>query len=155
MAAAAVTTVQSGKRTVTRRAVVNAPATTLFALLADPHRHYELDGSGTIRDVPVVGPDRLTEGARFSVGMTQYGVPYTITSRVTAFDEDRLIEWRHPVGHRWRWQLEPLGPGQTQVTESWDYTRAKGARLLELTGYPAKNGEGISRTLEGLQSRFP
>jgi hypothetical protein len=75
MSNAAVTTVDSGARKVTRRVSVHAPPADLFALLADPHRHPELDGSGTIRDVPVTGPDRLSQGATFSVGMKQYGVP--------------------------------------------------------------------------------
>jgi hypothetical protein len=149
-----VSTVASGKRTVTRRALVSASAAELFDLVADPHRHYELDGSGTIRDVPVSGPDRLSEGATFSVGMKAYGVPYTITSTVTAFETNRLIEWRHPFGHRWRWELEPTDLGQTKVTETWDYSQAKLAVVYELTGYPGKNGAGISHTLERLVRRF-
>ena len=43
-----VTTVDSGARKVTRRVVVQAPAATVFALVADPHRHPELDGFGRV-----------------------------------------------------------------------------------------------------------
>ncbi len=64
-----VSTVDSGPRKVTRRVVVSAPASAVFALVGDPHRHPELDGSGTVRDVPVKGPHQLSEGASFSVGM--------------------------------------------------------------------------------------
>jgi hypothetical protein len=31
----------------------------VFSLIADPRRHIEIDGSGTVRDVAVKGPDRL------------------------------------------------------------------------------------------------
>ena len=56
MTTAAVETVDTGRRKVARRVVVHASAPDVFALIADPHRHPELDGSGTVRDVPVRGP---------------------------------------------------------------------------------------------------
>jgi uncharacterized protein YndB with AHSA1/START domain len=149
-----VTIVSVGKRKVARQVVVPATAAMIFDLIADPRRHPELDGSGTVRDSRVTGPDRLSEGARFSVGMKQFGFPYRITSTVTEFDEGRVIEWRHPLGHRWRWELEEIGTGTTRVTETFDYTRARGARSLELLGYPARNGDGISATLSALTKRF-
>jgi hypothetical protein len=154
MTDAAVTTVDLGARKVARRIVVHAPASDIFALVADPHRHLELDGSGTIRDIPVIGPDRLSEGAKFSVGMKRMGLPYKITSTVTAFEDDRLVEWQHPAGHRWRWELAELEPGTTEVTEVFDYTTAKSPKALELLGEPARNGDGITRTLEALSQRF-
>lgn len=149
-----VTTVDAGARKVTRRVQVQAPAATIFALVADPHRHPELDGSGTVRTTPVEGPERLSRGATFSVGMRQFGLPYTITSTVTAYEENRLIEWQHPMGHKWRWEFAETPPGTTQVTETFDYTTAKAPLILELTGFPAKNGRGITATLQALASRF-
>lgn len=154
MTAAAVTTVDSGARKVSRQVLVNAPAAAVFDLVADPHRHAELDGSGTVRDTAVTGPRRLSEGARFSVGMKQFGVPYTITSTVTAFEDGRLVEWQHPMGHRWRWELEELHPGTTRVTETFDYTTAKAPRLLELFRMPRANAAGVTKTLHGLAGRF-
>jgi uncharacterized protein YndB with AHSA1/START domain len=149
-----VTTVDRGPRQVSRRVLVHAPVAEVFALLADPHRHPELDGSGTVRDIPVAGPERLSQGAKFTVGMTQYGVPYKITSTVTAFERNRLIEWRHPLGHRWRWELDEVETGAIQITETFDYRAAKIPKLLELFGQPAKNGLGITKTLEALAARF-
>jgi uncharacterized protein YndB with AHSA1/START domain len=154
MTSATVTTVDSGARQVTRRVLVHAPAGDVFALIADPHRHPELDGSGTVRDVPVTGPDRLSQGAKFSVGMKQHGFPYTITSTVTAFEDGRLLEWQHPLGHRWRWELAETEPGTTEVTETFDYSTAKAPKLLELFGQPRANGVGITTTLEALAARF-
>lgn len=154
MSDTSVTEVDTGPRAVSRRVVVAAPAAEIFALLADPHRHPELDGSGTVRDTPVTGPSRLSQGARFGVGMEQYGVPYKITSTVTAFTDDVLLEWQHPLGHRWRWELLEVEPGSTQVTETFDYNDAKSPRMLELFGQPAKNGQGIGATLRALDDRF-
>jgi hypothetical protein len=154
MAESAVTTVDSGARKVTRRVSVHTRPAEVFALVADPHRHPELDGSGTVRDVPIIGPTRLSAGAEFTVGMKQYGVPYKITSKVTAFEEDRLVEWQHPMGHRWRWELAEPEPGVTQITETFDYTGAKAPKMLEMFGQPKKNGVGITKTLEALATRF-
>ncbi|HEX3786891.1 MAG TPA: SRPBCC family protein, partial [Pseudonocardiaceae bacterium] len=154
MTDATVTTANTGPRTVSRQVLVHAPADEIFALVADPHRHAELDGSGTVRDVPVTGPDRLSAGATFTVGMRQFGFPYKITSTVVAFEDNHVIEWRHPMGHRWRWELTEVEPGSTQVTETFDYRTAKAPKMLELFGYPAKNGDGITRTLQALVARF-
>jgi uncharacterized protein YndB with AHSA1/START domain len=152
----AVTVVDAGRRKISRAVEVQAPATEVFDLVADPHRHGELDGSGTVLDT-VQGPRRLGRDARFSVKMKQYGVPYRITSRVTDFDDGRVVEWRHPMGHRWRWELTPLSAGRTRVTETFDYSQVDSLRAkgLELLGYPQRNGAGIEATLRQLQARYP
>ncbi|HYJ54853.1 MAG TPA: dimethyladenosine transferase, partial [Mycobacterium sp.] len=63
-------TEDAGPRTVSRSVHVAAPVAEIFALIVDPHRHPEIDGSGTVRDVDVKGPDRLSKGDKFTVGMT-------------------------------------------------------------------------------------
>ncbi|WP_207841882.1 SRPBCC family protein [Williamsia soli] len=154
MADATVTTVDSGPKKVSRKVVVNAPAAEIFALVANPHRHPELDGSGTVRDTPVKGPDRLSSGAKFSVGMKQFGVPYKITSTVTAFEDNRVVEWQHPLGHKWRWELQETSPTTTTVVETFDYSTAKVPQMITVMGFDKKNGEGISGTLKALAARF-
>jgi hypothetical protein len=152
----AVTVVATGRRKVSRAVEVQAPAAEVFDLVADPHRHGELDGSGTVLDT-VQGPRRLARDARFSVKMKQYGVPYRITSRVTDFDDGHVVEWRHPMGHRWRWEVTPLSADLTRVTETFDYSQVDSVRAkgLELFGYPQRNGAGIEATLRQLQARYP
>ncbi len=83
-------------RSVSRSVVVDAPPTEVFSLLADPRRHVELDGSGTVKGV-VKGPDRLSLGDRFGTRM-RLGVPYVISNEVVELEPDRRIAWRH-VGH--------------------------------------------------------
>ncbi|MGA9870139.1 MAG: SRPBCC family protein [Rhodococcus sp. (in: high G+C Gram-positive bacteria)] len=149
-------TIDRGARVVARQADIAAPATELFALVANPHRHGELDGSGTVKDT-VSGPDRLTPGAKFSVGMKQYGVPYRITSTVTEFvdgDGVKVIEWRHPLGHSWRWEFEETQPGLTTVTEAFRYDTAKAPKLLEVFKMPQQNAKGIGATLEALARKY-
>jgi hypothetical protein len=151
-----ITVVEAGPRKVSRAAEVKAPAAELFEIVADPYRHAELDGSGTVVGA-VTGPQRLSAEARFSVRMKQYGAPYKITSRVTDFADGRVVEWQHPLGHRWRWEFAPVSAGVTTVTETFDYSQLSGlkAKGLELTGTPKKNAAGIEATLRGLQARYP
>jgi hypothetical protein len=150
-----VSEIDAGPKMVSRAAVVEASPHELFALVADPHRHGELDGSGTVKGT-VSGPDQLTEDAKFSVKMRQYGVPYRITSRVTELEADRVIEWRHPMGHRWRWEFEGQPDGSTKVTETWDASRVNG---VVFAGFKAgsvlkQNAAGITATLRNLQARY-
>lgn len=154
MADIVVTTVRTGPRRVSRRVIIQANAEQIFALVADPHRHPELDGSGTVRDTPVTGPDLLSKGAKFTVGMKQWGCPYKITSTVTAFDHGRLLEWQHPLGHRWRWELAETAPGTTEVTETFDYAESRAPRVLEIFKQPQANAVGITRTLQSLAARY-
>ncbi len=138
-------------RSVSRSAVVPAPPEEVFALLADPRRHAEVDGSGTVRSA-LRAPERLSLGARFGMRM-RLGVPYAITSEVVEFEEDRRIAWRHLGHHVWRYELEEVDGG-TRVTETFDWGPARAPRVLELLGYPARNARSIEQTLERLVARF-
>lgn len=153
-----VSVVDTGPRQVSRSVQVAAAPDQLFALVADPHRHGELDGSGTVNET-VSGPTRLSEGAKFSVKMKQFGLPYRITSKVTSFEEGSVVEWQHPLGHRWRWTFVPTGTGPattTTVTETFDYSQINGvqATLLEATGMVRRNAVGIEKTLQKLAERY-
>ena len=93
-------------QTVSARTTIAAPPHVVFAIVADPHQHPRIDGSGSVRAV-VDGPDRLEKGAKFHVSMKLFGLPYKITNHVVEFEPDRRIAWRHFGGHRWRYELEP------------------------------------------------
>jgi hypothetical protein len=151
-----VTVVDAGPRKVSRSAVVGVPAAELFDMVADPRRHGELDGSGTVVGA-VDGPARLAMGAEFTVRMRMYGMPYRITSKVTEFVDGQVVEWRHPMGHRWRWELSPAADGITQVTETFDYSGISPvrARMLEAFMMARQNGRGIEATLRQLQEKYP
>ncbi|NVN48472.1 SRPBCC family protein [Mycolicibacterium hippocampi] len=147
-------TEDAGPRTVSRSVQVGAPVAEIFAMVVDPHRHSDIDGSGTVRDIEVKGPHRLSEGDKFTVGMTQYGLPYKITSTATTIEENRVVEWQHPLGHRWRWELAEVSPGTTKVTETFDYSTAKLPFMIELLGMQKQNAKGIESTLTSLVDRY-
>ena len=138
-------------RSLSRSAVVPAPPAQVFDLLADPRRHPEIDGSGTVRGV-VSGPDRLRLGSRFGMRM-RLGLPYVIRNEVVELVPDERIAWRHFGHHVWRYELEPLGTG-TRVTETFDWSTSLSPRGLELLGIPARNARSIEATLDRLVGRF-
>lgn len=151
-----VSVVDPGPQQISRSVEVSAPATELFAMAADPRRHHELDGSGTVGQ-NIRTPDRLQVGSRFSTGMRMFGLPYRITSTVTEFDPDKVVEWRHPLGHRWRWEFVALSPTSTRVTETFDFRNAGPIQSLlnyKLPGFVKANAKGIEATLRRLQARY-
>ena len=149
--------VDRGPQQVSRRVEVAAPAAELYALAADPRRHSELDGSGTVGD-NIEMPAQLVVGSKFSTKMKMYGLPYRITSTVTELQPNEVVEWRHPLGHRWRWEFETLSPTLTRVTETFDY-RDAGAlknklKYYERMGFRKGNAAGIEATLTKLRDRY-
>lgn len=146
--------VDRGPRRVAVQAVVNAPAPELFALIADPHRHHEADGSGWVQP-EVIGPRDLREGDRFRVSMKFFGkMPYSMTNTVTEVVQDRVVEWRPFGGHRWRWEFEPVDGGSTRVTEIFDYSTSKLAPLLERFGSVDNDRRMIRASLRRLQQQY-
>jgi Polyketide cyclase / dehydrase and lipid transport len=139
---------------VSRSVEVPAKASEIFNLLADPNRHHEIDGSGTVIAATANAPERLSLGAAFGMNMKQ-GAPYKITNTVTEFEEGRLIAWRHFGRHVWRYQLEPVGDGSsTHVTETFDGTSSRLPFALVLMGATKRNTKAIEATLERLKLRF-
>jgi hypothetical protein len=135
------------KVSVTR--IIRADRQAIFDVLADPSMHPVIDGSGSVQGVQDGGPERLHDGARFGMDMKR-GASYKILNTVVEFDEGRLIAWRHFHGHRWRYELADVDGG-TEVTETFDWSRARSKLFLELAGFPRKNKAGMEKTLERLE----
>jgi uncharacterized protein YndB with AHSA1/START domain len=139
--------------------VVPAPPQEVFALLADPRRHPEIDGGGSVREA-VDGPDRLHRGARFGMRM-QLGGSYSMTSTVTEFEEGRRIAWQpRPTssllataigGRVWRFELTPV-EGGTLVRETWDIRSERFPPAL--LAYRWKARQDMESTLVRLEERF-
>ena len=145
-----VETVETGSRwIVSRSIVIGASVARIFEVLADPRRHGDFDGSGSVREA-VAGPDRLSQGATFRMDLT-LGVPYRIGNTVMEFDEGRRIAWAHVGGHRWRYELEPLSADSTRVTETFDATTARSRRALYLMNAYRRNARSIEQTLPRLK----
>ena len=137
---------------VSRSTIVPAPAQMIFDLLADPRRHGEIDGSGSIQSAQIDAPERLSLDATFGMQM-KIGVRYKITNTVVEFEEGKTIAWRHFGGHIWRYILEPVDGG-TKVTEQFDWNKSKSPLILKLRKSPQDNAKSIEKTLENLVKRF-
>jgi uncharacterized protein YndB with AHSA1/START domain len=134
--------------------VIPATPEAIFALIADPRRHHEIDGSGTVRDAKKV-PAELKLGAKFGMSM-KLGVPYSMVSTVIEYEPGRRLAWQTfpPIGARiaggriWRYELEPVDGG-TRVRETWDISQEKVKAVVRPAR--AKTIEAMSKTLERIE----
>ncbi len=110
--------------------IIATPPERIFDVLADPARHPEIDGSGSVKSVTPGTPTRLSLGATFQMSM-KLGIGYSMVNTVTEFEENRRIAWSPKpanglgarfVGRIWRYTLEPVDGG-TKVTETWDISK--------------------------------
>ena len=134
------------------RIVINAPAEKIFAILSNPHRHKEIDGTKTIQE-NISGPDKLVLGSKFGMKM-RLGVNYRIQNTVVEYEENSLIGWRHLGRWIWRYELVNIGPQMTQVTETFDASRApliSKAWLSLRKAYPWTQ-KAVAKTLVQLKS---
>ena len=107
------------------------------------------------RRLRVSPTDWVKNGDRFTVRMRKFGVPYRMTNTVTEAEPSRVIEWRHPGGHRWRWEFRDNGDGTTEITEIFDYswTRPAVGKALETLRLTKDNARGIQASLTRLAAR--
>ena len=122
---------------------LDAPVERVFALLADPDRHPDLDGSGTVLashthlaitevgDVFVMEMEHPTRGR------------YRVENHVVRYEPDRALAWAParpgaaPSGHVWGWELEPGDEAQRSSTIE------PGDEAVD----PASGSEGDDRTV--------
>ena len=107
---------------------IEAPATDIFKLLADPDRHPEFDGSEMLRTgasnavIVEVGDVFVTKMYFTAMG------DYEMHNRIVVYEADRCIAWEPENaelarnGSRWRFDLTQDGLDATWVTETYDCT---------------------------------
>ena len=134
------------------RIIIDAPAATIFDLLANPSAHRLFDGSGTIQK-SVSGPERLFLGAKFAMAM-KIKVPYRIKNTVVVFEENKKITWCHLMKWSWSYELTELNSGTTQVTESFDASAIPryAKWWLEKTGAMVHNPKWMAKSLVRLKT---
>jgi hypothetical protein len=145
---------------------VGAPIDVVFAVLADPARHPDIDGSGMLMRA-VWRPPLGRVGDTFTMLMRNDEMGYyEITNHVVEYVADERIGWepsltnasraedQEDIGvrnqHRWSYELAPDGAGGTLVTETYDCTRSP-----EWLRKAVKDGErwvaAMTATLEKLE----
>ncbi len=138
--------------TVSATGVIDASPSDVFDFIRRPANHAEISGDHSVRGT-VKGPELLGPDSRFGMKM-KVGVPYRMTNRVVEFDEDRVLAWCHFSGHRWRWELQPTGGGQTQLTETFDLSTAKIPFMLRRMGYPKGHLSNVASSIANVVGHF-
>lgn len=130
----------------------------IFAILTDPSRHLEIDGSGMLRGA--VDAASISEiGNVFAMKMHHHEFgDYVMNNTVVEYQPDRLITWEparrdmdaEPWHYRWRYELVPDGEAATVVTESFDLSHSP-----EEARQATKNGavwiDAMTQSLERLE----
>lgn len=142
---------------ITVERLIPAPAEDIFDLLADPARHVEIDGSGTVRAARS-GGRRLKRGDSFGMDM-KLGARYSTRNVVVELEEDRRIAWRTlapaPLdrlftGRTWRYVLEPV-EGGTLVRETWDLSTEHWLSRPAVRRMAATTERNMAATLERIE----
>lgn len=138
--------------------VIPASPEAIFDLIADPSRHHEFDGSGTVREARDV-PHELKLGSTFGMNM-KLGVPYAMRSTVIEYEPGKRLAWqtRAPIklvdpfagGRIWRYELEPVDGG-TKVTESWDIRQESPFTRPIVRRAAGETRRNMTKTLERIE----
>lgn len=140
---------------------VNAPAETVFAVLADPTTHQAIDGTGWVRE-SLDGKPLTETGQVFRMAMYHDnfgGMHYEMANRVEVFEPPRAIAWLPGQGADdtnlefggwiWRYDLEPLGDDRTEVTLTYDWSAVPQA-LREHIEFPPFDRQHLDNSLKHL-----
>ncbi len=151
--------------TVSVERVIKAPASAIFALLADAGKHSSFDGSGSVNHSVLGAPPArraggqsqpLALGAKFGMAMRgrpeSLFLPYRTTNTVIEFEPDRRIAWKTTMagglvgGRIWRYELVPVDDG-TLVRETWDVSQDRQRPILKIGSMPKQSEDAIRATL--------
>lgn len=139
--------------------VLRAAASDVYALIADPARHTELDGGGSVRGLISGGTPELREGDTFTEKMF-LGYPYRMSPTVVRAEKNQALSWRMPADHYWTWEISDNHDGTVTVRETWDASEAKifgfipAVPVFRAIGAFARNRRNIALSLAKLHRTF-
>lgn len=142
---------------ITVQRLIPAAPERIFDLLADPARHVEIDGSGTVRQSRG-GSRRLGPGDTFGMNM-HLGVGYATLNKVVELEENRRIAWQTlaggplakvVTGRTWRYELEPRD-GATLVKETWDISTERFTSRPFVRLMATSTRQNMEKTLERIE----
>jgi hypothetical protein len=149
---------------------IDAPAQLIFAVLSDPVRHSEFDGSGMLQGSDSQGV-LVRVGDTFLMKMCISGNRnYKMLNVVVDYELNRRIAWEPrpgddaavaigglPIGaeqgYRWIFDLDPDGLDGTLVTETFDCSNAP-SEIREAVSDGESWLESMSMSLEKLGKLF-
>lgn len=137
------------------------PAATVFAVLADPTTHATIDGTGWVQEAVDRAP--LAEvGQVFRMDMYHPDAAhgdYRVANKVHVLDPPRAIGWLTGQetddgqlefgGWTWGYELAPLGPSETAVTLTYDWS-AVPPHVREYLTFPPFGPEHLANSLHHL-----
>ena len=147
---------------VTASTTIEAAREAVFAVLADPSAHADIDGTGWVRES--LDSDRIAAaGQVFRMAMYHPNHPdkdYKMANLVEVFDEPRVIAWKPGTespetgelsfgGWIWRYDLEATGPSRTTVTLTYDWS-AVPPQIREYIQFPPFAQEHLDNSLQHL-----
>ena len=138
------------------RAAVDVPAAALFAVLADPQRHLDIDGSGMLQASG--GTEPITEtGQVFTMEMRYPSLgDYRTENHVVEFEAERTIAWmtaregQPPAGVRWSWEFQPENAHRTTIVHTYDWSRVHDPAVLARVSFPRVSGEALEQSVQRL-----
>lgn len=144
-------------RSLTATRTVDLPPDRLFAVLADPHRHPELDGSGFVQSVDDAEVITGT-GQKFRMNMSgpHMGGDYQTDNHVVGYEENRLLAWKtapagtEPPGWQWVWELEGEDADRTRVSLTYDWSAVTDEGLLSKGLFPLLSQEQLDASIGNL-----
>ena len=144
--------------TLTRR--ISAAPDAVFAVITDPRRHVDIDGSGMLVAAPdaqslrAVGDTFDMDMDREPLGDLPMG-KYTVRNTVTKFVPDTTLEWnvggvdQPPFGHVYGYELRAAGPTSTDVSLYCDWTGVRASRIRDR--FPIVPVHMLEKSLDNLE----
>jgi uncharacterized protein YndB with AHSA1/START domain len=131
---------------------IDAPVERVFAMLADPDRHPDFDGSESLRGSQTHAVlTGVGDVFRMDMRREEFG-DYQTDNVVTTYQRDVEIGWspapagRPPLGHSYTYRLEPDGDDRTVVTLTYDWSEVSEPRIR--TRLPLVSREELDRSLD-------
>jgi hypothetical protein len=143
----------------TATVTIDASATDVFAVLADPTTHAAIDGTGWVREP--IDHDQLDHVDQiFGMRMYHDNYPdkhYEIANQVEVFDAPSAICWKPgqfspDTGElsfgewTWRYDLAPVGPEASEVTLTYDWSQVPAEVRRRSSFHPSTSTTSTTRS---------
>jgi hypothetical protein len=148
--------------TISASITIKAPAEAIFSVLVDPATHAAIDGTGWVRD-PLDRQPLTASGQVFRMAMYHAGHPngnYEMANLVQVFDPPQAISWQPGYdpgdgvlrfgGWIWRYDLASLGPSETEVILSYDWSAVPEDARRRQVQWPPFSSEHLDNSLSHL-----